>query len=250
MKALKMASIARQVRQSVSTIALLLALPVVSGLVTTLIYANQYQAMIRRMDRAAELKPTVESTLAENLFSVAAGRTSFAESGAEALVAQVDETMDALLNETTGNERLQMTVARRTMDTMEQYILKIRDGMASGTPIDEIEKMVDEVRNVGRLVADMVDAFIGGEIASATQASIRLNRVVVGTAGAEALLLLIALLYTRYAMNRLTGNIRTALSSLEGTVRRITEGDLRGRISDLDVEELQELAGTENVVVK
>ena len=242
MSAKRMSSISRQVRQSVSTIALLLTLPVISGLVTTLVYSNQYQAMIRRMDRAAELKPLVETTLAENLFSVAAGRASFDESGAESLVARVDETMDDLLAETTGNEHLQMTVARRTMDTMEQYVLKIRDGMAEGTPIDEIEKMVDEVRDVGRLVADMVDAFIAGEIAGATEASARLNRTAVYTAGAEALLLLAALLYTRYAMNRLTNNIHKALSSMENTVRRITEGDLRGRISDLDVEELQELA--------
>ena len=242
MPAKRMSSISRQVRQSVFTIALLLTLPVISGLVTTLVYSNQYQAMIRRMDRAAELKPLVETTLAENLFSVAAGRASFDESGAESLVARVDETMDDLLAETTGNEHLQMTVARRTMDTMEQYVLKIRDGMAEGTPIDEIEKMVDEVRDVGRLVADMVDAFIAGEIAGATEASARLNRTAVYTAGAEALLLLAALLYTRYAMNRLTNNIQMALSSMENTVRRITEGDLRGRISDLDVEELQELA--------
>ncbi len=242
MTRIRMTSIVRQVRHSVRTIALLMLLPVIAGLVTTLLYSNQYQAMIRRMDRAAELKPMVETTLAENLFSVAAGRSTFAESGAEALISRVDQTMDELLNETVGGGHLQMTVARRTMDTMEQYVLKIRDGMRDGTPIDEIEKMVDEVRDVGRLVADMVDAFITREIEGANEASSRLTRVVFISAGAEVLLLIIALLYTRFAMNRLTGNIRAALSTLENTVRRITEGDLQGRISDLDVEELQELA--------
>ena len=242
MTRIRMTSIVRQVRHSVRTIALLMLLPVIAGLVTTLLYSNQYQAMIRRMDRAAELKPMVETTLAENLFSVAAGRSTFAESGAEALISRVDQTMDELLNETVGGGHLQMTVARRTMDTMEQYVLKIRDGMRDGTPIDEIEKMVDEVRDVGRLVADMVDAFITREIEGANEASSRLTRVVLISAGAEVLLLIIALLYTRFAMNRLTGNIRAALSTLENTVRRITEGDLQGRISDLDVEELQELA--------
>ena len=64
----RMASIVRQVRMTVSTIALLLILPVIAGLITTIIYSNQYQTMIRRMDRAAELKPQVETTLAENMF--------------------------------------------------------------------------------------------------------------------------------------------------------------------------------------
>ena len=241
-KRIRMTSIVRQVRQSVSTIALMLILPVIAGLVTTLLYTSRYQAMIRRMDRAAELKPIVETTLAENLFSVAAGRTTFGNSGAEQLIAQVTRTMDDLLKETSGTGHLQLTVARRTMTTLEQYILQIRDGMAEGVPISRIEQIVDEVRDVGRLIADMIDAFISQEITNAANASMRLSQVAMGSAGVILLLLMAALLYTRFAMNRLTNNIRTALLSLEGTVRRITEGDLRGRISNLDVEELQELA--------
>ena len=238
----RMTSIVRQVRISVTTIALLLILPVIGGLVTTIIYSEQYQAMIRRMDRAAEQKPVVETTLAENMFAVAAGRSSFADSGAEKLIARVDGTLDELLAETSGNGHLQLTVARRTMETLEQYILKVRDGMAEGIPIDEIIEIVDEIRKIGAQVADMVDAFIGQEILNARATSTRLNRVVLMTAGAEFLLLILALFYTRFAMNRLTDNIRTALSSLETTVRRIAEGDLRDRVSDLGVEELQELA--------
>ena len=238
----RMTSIVRQVRISVTTIALLLILPVIGGLVTTIIYSEQYQAMIRRMDRAAEQKPVVETTLAENMFAVAAGRSSFADSGAEKLIARVDGTLDELLAETSGNGHLQLTVARRTMETLEQYILKVRDGMAEGIPIDEIIEIVDEIRKIGAQVADMVDAFIGQEILNARETSTHLNRVVLMTAGAEFLLLILALFYTRFAMNRLTDNIRTALSSLEATVRRIAEGDLRDRVSDLGVEELQELA--------
>ena len=238
----RMTSIVRQVRQSVSTIALLLILPVVAGLVTTIIYADWYQSMIRRIDQAAELKPQVETTLAEDMFSVAAGRSTFAESGAEKLMDRVNGTLDALLEETTGGGHLQLTVARRTMDTLKQYIFKVRDGMADGMPIDEIEGIVDEIRDVGRLAADMVDAFIEQEIVNARETSTRLTRVVLITAGVEVLILLAALLYTRYAMNRMTWLIRTALSTLESTVHRIADGDLQDRVSDLGVEELQELA--------
>ena len=168
----KMTSIVRQVRISVSTIAVMLLLPVIAGLVTTIIYSEQYQAMIRRMDRAAELKPQVETTLAENMFAVAAGRSSFADSGAEKLIARVDGTLDQLLAETSGNGHLQLTVARRTMETLEQYILKVRDGMAEGMPIDGIIEIVDEIRNIGRQIADMVDAFIGQEIVDARETKI------------------------------------------------------------------------------
>ena len=184
----------------------------------------------------------MEATLAENMFSVVAGRTAFEDSGAEKLIGRVNETLDALLAETRGNGHLQLTVARRTMDTLEQYILKIRDGMAEGMPIDEAEQIVDEIRDVGRLVADMLDAFIGQEITDATETSARLGRVMMSVAVGEALLLILGLGYSSLAMGRLTRNIRSALSSLEETVRRIAEGDLGNRADDLGVEELQELA--------
>ena len=234
--------IVQQVQQTGITIALLLTLPLIMALVTTLIYTGQYTAMIRRMDRAAELKPLVKSELAEDMFSVAAGRISFESSGGERLIARVDAELDSLLNETAGSGHLQLTVARRTMDTLEQYILDIRDGMEKGTPIDQVEQTVDEIRDVGRLVADMLDAFISQEITDANEAGSRLTRMAQILAGTEALLLALALLYSRYSMNRLTERIRSALSSLEATVRRIAEGDLRDRVQDLGVEEMQELA--------
>ena len=246
----KMNSMIRQVRHSVSTIALLMTIPIILGMIATILYSSQYRAMIRRMDRAAELKPMVETTLAENMFSVAAGRTSFEKSGVESLIRRVNSTLDSLLEETEGNGHLQLTVARRTMNTLEQYILKIRDGMAENVPIDQMEQVVDEIRDVGRLVADMIDDFISGEITVASGASFRLGQVAVGIAAAEAILLLIGLIYTRVAMNRLTGDIQNALFSLESTVRRITEGDLRNRLPDLEVEELQELGEHINVMAE
>ena len=60
-------------------------------------------------------------------------------------------------------------------------------------------------------------------------------------AGAEVLLLIFALLYSRIKTDRMTGSIRNALGSMENTVRRIAAGEFGGRVLDVDVDELQEL---------
>ena len=73
--------IAGEVRHSISTIAVLLALPVIIGLTVMILYSSRYQGMIQRMDAAAELKPALETEIAEDLFSVAAGRITFEKSG-------------------------------------------------------------------------------------------------------------------------------------------------------------------------
>ena len=236
-----MTSITLQVRRSVASIAVLLAVPALIGLVVMLMYSAQTQAMIRRMDAAARMKPVLESTIPENLFSVAAGRTSFDESNVETLIRETDETLDMLLGETQGGGQMQLTIARRTMDTLEQYVYKVRDGMAAGTPISKIESIVDEVRNVGRLVTDMLDAFTTEEIANATDSSRRLRTIVMIAAVAEVLLLLFAFLRTRNETRRLTNSIHTAIYSLEETVRRIAEGQFGDRVKGMNVEELREL---------
>ena len=234
-------SITSQVRRSVSSIAVLLAVPVLIGLTVMLIYSSRTQAMIRRMDAAAGMKPSLESTIPENLFSVAAGRISFAQSGVEEMIRETDETLDKLLGETQGSGQMQLTIARRTMDTLEQYACKVRDGMEAGTPISEIEGIVDEVRNVGRLVTDMLDAFTTEEISSATDATRRLRTIVTIAAGAEVFLLMIAFWRTRNETRRLTGSIQTAIYSLEETVRRIAEGQFGDRVRGMNVEELKDL---------
>ena len=236
-----MTSITLQVRRSVASIAILLAVPALIGLAVMLMYSAQTQAMIRRMDAAARVKPVLESTIPENLFSVAAGRTSFDESNVETLIRETDETLDMLLGETQGGGQMQLTIARRTMDTLEQYVYKVRDGMAAGTPISKIESIVDEVRNVGRLVTDMLDAFTTEEIANATDSSRRLRTIVTIAAVAEVLLLLFAFLRTRNETRRLTNSIHTAIYSLEETVRRIAEGQFGDRVKGMNVEELREL---------
>ena len=238
----RLTSISSQVRRSVGTISVLLAVPAIIGLVVMLIYSSRTQDMIRRMDAAAGLKPALENTIAENLFSVAAGRISFDRSGVEEQISRTDETLDMLLGETRGSGQMQLTIARRTMDTLEQYVLKVRDGMASGQPISEIEEIVDEVRNVGRLVTDMLDAFTTEEISNASDANRRLRTVVTIAAVTEVILLLVAFLRTRRETRRLTSSIHTAIYSLEETVRRIAEGNFGDRVRGVNVEELKELS--------
>lgn len=237
----KITGISSEVRQSVSMIAILLAIPVIIGLLVMILYSSRYQAMIQRMDAVAELKPSLEKTIAEDLFAVAAGRKTYEESGVRYTLSQINGTLDKLSSETAGNGHLQLTIARRTMDTMGQYALQVGEGMKSKRPIVEIEGIVDEVRNVGRLVADMLDNFITEEIADATITSQRLHQWMWVASGAEVLLLIGALWYSRYSTNRITDSIHSSLGSMENTVRRIAEGRFGDRVSGMNVEELQEL---------
>ena len=235
-------SITDQVRKSITSIAVLLAVPAIIGLVVMLIYASRTQAMTRRMNDVAQMKPALENTIAENLFSVAAGRISFEDSAVEELIVETDDTLDRLLGETQGRGQIQLTIARRTMDTLEQYVLEVREGMRAGEPISKIEGIVDEVRNVGRLITDMLDAFTTEEIANVTETNQRMRLIVSFATITEVVLLLVAFLKTRSETNKITKSIYAAIYNLEETVRRIAEGNFSDRLQGINVEEMKDLS--------
>ncbi len=235
------ASLAEQIRQSVKSIAVMLAVPAVISLVLMLIFFVRYQHMISRMDTVSRLKEPVSVEVAEQLFAVTSGRISFQESRVEEIIASVNTALDQLLSDN-GTGHLQLSVARRTMDTMEQYAGQIKTGMQSHAPIQDMEEIVDEVRSVGSLVREMLDDFITSEVSSASQTGARLRAVLIPSAVAEAILLLLALFRTRFAIRRLSASIRGPISQMENVVVRIAGGDLSQRLPDMDVEELENLA--------
>ena len=242
------ASIIGQLGRTARSMAVVLMLPVLLSLVMLFWTATRYQTAVTRMATAAELKPAVGTQLPEQLFSVAAGRTRYEESGIDALLESVNRTLDRLLAQTTGEGTLELTVARRTMDTLAGYVERARAGMAAGMPIIEVEMIVDEVRDVGDLVTDMLDDFISVEIDNTAKTSAGIRRLVWSTALAEALLLMLAMIRTGASSRHLADDIRRAILKLEDSVHQLTGGDLKARVPDMDVEELKELARQINVM--
>jgi len=228
--------------------AIMLLIPVLASLAMMFLTATRYQRAMSRMETAASLKPLVGTQLPEQLFSVAAGRVAYADSGVDELVQSVDETLAQLLEDTSGAGSLELTVARRTMDTLGGYLDKVRVGMAEGAPIRDMELVVDEVRDVGDLVTDMLDDFISVEIDGAVQTGARTQQIVWGTVLAELLLLAVALFRGGWASLQLADTIRRSIMQLEGSVHRLIGGNLKARVPDMEVEEFSELAQQINVM--
>lgn len=230
-----------------STVVVLL-IPALVSLTMMFLTTTRYQNAMSRMAAVAALKPVVGTELPEKLFSVAAGRTTYEDSGVDRLYKDVNQTLDALLDDPSGAGALELTVARRTMDTLAGYLSQVREGMARGDAIGDIEGVVDEVRDVGDLVTDMLDDFISVEIDGTVQTGQELRRIVWLTALAEAVLLAAALVRAGSSSREMANLIRQAIMRLEGSVKKLTGGDMKARVPDMDVRELSELAQQINVM--
>ena len=228
--------------------AIMLAIPALLSLGMMLLTTVRYQRAMDRMATVAGLKPVVGTQLPEQLFSVTAGRLDYEASGVDALVGSVDQTLGRLLEDTEGPGYLELTVARRTMATLSGYLEQLRTGMANGAPVADMENIVDEVRDVGDLITDMLDDFISVEIDGTVKSAHQLSQVVGVTAFVEVLLLVVALFRSGSASLQLADTIRRAIQQLEGSVHRLTGGDLKARVPDMEVAERSELAQQTNVM--
>ena len=118
---------------------------------------------------------------------------------------------------TAGEERLELIIAGRTMDTLTQYVGQVEDNLARGEPVVTNENVLGEIRDVAALVVSMLNDYITGEIGSAAAMSVALNRIVLLTAIAEVLLVAFTLLrLNRTAEKAAERLVSCALKQKEG----------------------------------
>lgn len=146
------------------------------------------------------------------------------------------------ISEKTGSEnRLYLTVAGRTMQTLENYVDRIRDNIEDDVPVAENEAVLAEIRDVAALVDDMLNEYISREIATTAKMSLTLRVVIIITAVVELLILIFALWFRKKSMKETAEFVRNPIESLEGVAASIAEGKLDARLTDTDVTELRNL---------
>ena len=220
---------------------LMLVLPIIISLVLMLLYAWRYHSAITRMGKIAELKTTVNEEIPGKLWNVVSGRESFPQSSVYKMIIKVNETIETVTDQTAEENRISLIVARRTMDTLENYVDKLRDNINAEVPVVENEALLVEVRDIAALVDSMLNEYIELEIKSTARMSTTLWLIVIITAVFEILVLLVAMLFRTRSMKATARLVRKPIERLEEVTALLADGTLNARITDTEVTELRNL---------
>ena len=134
------------------------------------------------------------------------------------------------------------------MQTLENYVDKIRDNMKADVPVVQSEEELEEVRDVAALVDSMLNDYIAQEIESTARMSVSLRLVILMTAIAEVLIVVIALWYRNRSVKATATSVRQPIERLEEVAAKIAEGSLDARLADTDVTELRNLTHQVNTM--
>lgn len=240
-------SLQGRITLSIFVVLLMMLIPAIASIGMMTSYARQYHDVITRMDRISTLSPVISDDLLGEMWSIVAGRETFEKGNQFHTLDSVCREMDQLIA-ADSSSRLEMTMARKTMNTLRKYIANLGAQMQAGSTVDQDEQTLEEIRNVGSLVVDMLGDAITAEIGAAMNASNQLQRVVRGTLFFELCLLLVALVFASIAQRSLGRAISRPIVELKRFAGMIAAGHLDVRAPPPGVSELSELTSSLNTM--
>ncbi len=241
-------SINRRLRLSFRVIVLILVVPAIVSIASLLSNNIRYNAIIAHMGRVGDLKPRVAVDIPDEAWSVVAGYKEFQDARLFEMIHEVNLELEVLTNSMVSPNQLELTVARRTMDTLRDKVVELGEQVQEDAPVVENEAKLEEIRDVAALVEEMLENYIAVEIDAAIEESAALNRMMVISLLLEFALLLLALVGSVYAQRGLSRAIQAPLARLEHFAGLLAAGDLRARAPQAGVEELVNLTKSFNVM--
>ena len=241
-------SINRRLRLAFRVIMILLVVPAIVSIAAMLSNSIRYNAIIAHMGRVSDLKPKVAVAIPEEAWSAVAGYEEFSEVDLFELIHEVNVELDVLMSSMVTPNQLELTAARRAMDTLRDKVVELGEQLQGDAPVVESEAKLEEIRDVAALVEDMLETYIDVEVDAAIEESASLNRMMVLALLLEFALLALALAVSVYAQRGLSSAIQTPLARLELFAGLLAAGDLRARAPATSVEELVNLTESFNVM--
>ncbi|MBP3265525.1 MAG: HAMP domain-containing protein, partial [Clostridiales bacterium] len=226
----------------------MLVIPIIMSLVLMLVYAYKYHNSIVRMETITSLKTVVAEEIPLSAWNIVSGRETIPESNIYGKIRDINETIEAITEQTGSENRLSLIVASRTMQTLQNYVDMIRDNMENDVPVIESEAILTEVRDVASLVDSMLNDYIAQEITSTAKMSESLMLGIIITAIMEALVVVMSLWVRNRAVMATEKSVREPIERLEEVAAKIAEGSLDARIADTDVTELRNLTAQVNTM--
>ena len=239
-------SISDRLRLSFMILMGLLLIPALVSLGMMMHYAQTYHGVIRQVERVSSLKPLVQTQIADEMWYVVAGHKTFDGGDQYEMIDHVNNEIDALVRSADPANLKALVVARRTMDTLVTYIDRMGELIRTEQPIAESEALLEEVRNVSSLVADMLAEYADAEISAAAQASDRLQATLNVVLVLLLALLALTILFSVLAQRSLSHAIHTPIARLEKFAAELAGGNLQARAPETSVAELHELTESLN----
>ena len=219
----------------------------VLNLVMMFLFENRYDSFLGRIDTLTSLKSVVYEAIPEDLWEVIAGRKSFVDCKADDMIDQVNQT---LMETRPQQVETELLVLQRTLETMRQYVNRIQMNMMSNVSIDESQRLLGDLRDVGSLARDMLEDYITKLIGVEAEANRQSRLLFIACCIVESLLWAVMTLISSMTNRSLANFIKDQIHQLEHFAGEVADGQLDARAPALETQELESLTESLNTMAE
>ncbi len=248
---LRQRSIKGRLKSSYFIIISLLIIPCILSWIFLNIFTNKYNRLIRNIEEANTLNSIVKSDISNEMWSVVVGHKMFEEGKQYEMINSVNNVLDTLISHTNDQKGKQLIeVAQRTMLTLRTYVDKVGMQISNNERVEESEKLLEEIRGVSILVSDVLQEFIFVEIEDIGRVNRSIQTITFISTLLVALVFGVVILLAVRGFKTVNYTISFPILKLEYMARVIAEGDLSVRVQEPEVEELQDLTESLNIMAE
>jgi two-component system sensor histidine kinase YesM len=207
-----------------------------------------YNWLIINVNRTNSLNRIVKTDITNELWDIVAGNKRFSHGRQYIIMENIkSEIVEIRKAARPGNRRL-LDVANRAMDTLRSYVDRLGVQMIQGSPVNENEKVLDEIRGVAALVSDTLQDFAMLEIGSAARTNELIKRRTFFLSLAEIAMLFLAMIFSLVVQKSVASSVDRSIGAIAALAKSISSGDLEARAAMPKVEEFDPLTETLNIM--
>jgi two-component system sensor histidine kinase YesM len=242
-------SIIKTIKTSHVVIITLLLIPLLLGIVIIFFNTLSYSRLITNVDNTNRLAQIIRTEITGELWDIVAGNKPFNLGSQYSIIEYINSEFEDIMRTTRETESRQiLEVAGRAMQTLLRYVDRLGNQIENRFPVIENERTLDEIRGVASLVSELLQDFIVREIESAARENRRIITRAMYLGISEAVIIVIALLFSFRMRTSVAKSIDYSINSLVGLSSSIAEGNLDARVELTSVSELKTLANDLNIM--
>lgn len=246
LKALTATSIQGALHFSHRLMILLTVLPVVLISLFYFISMNQYRNIIKNVNNADEIRSSAPAEINNALWYQVAGKATDEQNPIAVITMYAEKLTELKAAASTTELRQTAVVASRILETVEHYAWRIDSNINNNLPVEENEKVLEEIYEVNELLEDTLGEYVASEINVAAQKNNYMSTVIIVLVILELLLVFALLIFIRSFQRYLDRTIQEPITNFSQMTAEISQGNWQARVDHVHVTELDSLGNNLN----
>lgn len=222
-----------------------------SLLINSLKYNEQYDTIVSNITTANSINGIVKTRIDSQMWDIVAGKVRFEDGKQYEIIDEINTNIYGIMKNVRSQEnRTRLDVTLRTMQTLKKYVDQIGTQIKEKKPVEENEKILEEIRGVSSLVEDNIQEFILYEVKSTEDIKLQIKRNVNRWVWTNVIALSSLFIFSMLAAWIISGSISRPIRELYKMTKSISEGNLDVRIENKNVDEIAALGRSFNIMTE